>query len=217
MPRINTSPEQLYLELMTVVRKRLDAVKFLASAPDANFAHAEIAAFHGRKVIEGIAFACLVASEHARDFVPRTARGQWNAERILTEFCSKGIIPFPSPSIIRHATEEERKLHNVKFTVEGVPEQRILIPELIAMYQRMHRWLHELNPYVSPARGEFYRKNGQQLWDDLAKIDRFIERHCIIIAGRGFFCVLRDRVDNETKVLPLEKIAEIPELQNWST
>ena len=210
MPR---SSEQLYLELMTVVRERLDTVNLLASAPDANFAHAEAAALHGRKVIEGIAFACLVASQHGQGFVPRTARGQWNAERIL-DLCSKGIIPFPSPSIIRYATEEERKLYNVKCTVAGVPERRIPIREFITMYRRMHPWLHELNPYASPTRGEFYRQNGQQLWDDLARIDRFIERHCITIAGRGFFCVLRDRVDNQTKVLPLQKIEGIPELQS---
>ena len=89
--------------------------------------------------------------------------------------------------------------------VEGIAERRITGAELIAMYQRMHRWLHELNPYVTQDRATLYLSNGQQLWDDLSMINRFVERHFISISGHGFFCVLRDTADNQTKVLPLSK------------
>ena len=58
------TPEQLYVSLMSVVRDRLDAVAGLAAAQGGAFARAEAAAFHGRKIVEGIAFGCLVATEH---------------------------------------------------------------------------------------------------------------------------------------------------------
>jgi hypothetical protein len=34
----------------------------------------------------------------------------------------------------------------------------------------------------------------------MGKVDRFIDKHFISIGGEGFFCVLRDMVDGQTKV-----------------
>jgi hypothetical protein len=198
------APEQLYLDLMSAIRDRLDAIDKFASSAGGDFARAEAAAFQGRKVIEGIAFACLVATEKGLKHIPRDAKGHWNAESILKSLSSKNINTFPSPSIIRKPTEEEHSRDNVNVVIEGVPERRISADDLIEMYQRMHRWLHELNPYVAKDRATFYSTKGQQLWSDLSAIGRFIERHFISIKGIGFFCVLRDINDGQTKVLPLQ-------------
>lgn len=198
-------PNQLYLELMSAIRDRLDIIDRLASSSGNDFARAEAAAFHGRKVIEGIAFGCLVATENGLKYIPRNAKGQWNAESILKSLNSHGLKTFPSPSIVRKPTDEECLRDNVTVVVEGIPERRISNTEFISMYQRMHRWLHELNPYVTKDRITFYSQNSQQLWDDLSMINRFIERHFISISGHGFFCVLRDSTDDSTKVLPLSK------------
>lgn len=198
-------PEQLYVDLMAAIRDRLNVIDKLASSTGDDFSRAEAAAFHGRKVVEGIAFGCLVATEKGLKHVPRDAKGQWNAESILNGLDSKGLKTFPSPSIIRNSTDEERQRDNVTVVVEGVPERRIPTAEIIAMYRRMHRWLHELNPYVAKDRATFYSQNGQQLWKDLSMIDRFIERHFISISGYGFFCVLRDSTDGSTKILPLSR------------
>ena len=203
---MSNAPEQLYLELMSCIRERLDAIEKLELSGGYNFASAEVAAFQGRKVIEGIAFACLVATEAGLKNIPKDAKGQWNAEIILKKLSSKNITTFPSPSIIRNATEEEHSSDNVSRVVEGVQERRISTDELIAMYQRMHRWLHELNPYVHvDKRAKFYSTNGQQLWNDLSAIRRFIEQHVISIKGSAFFCVLRDIEDGQTKVLSMHK------------
>ncbi len=202
---MTNTPEQLCLDLMAAIRDRLDAIERLASSAGGDFARAEAAAFQGRKVIEGIAFACLVATEKGLKHIPRDAKGHWNAESILTSLSSKNINTFPSPSIIRNPTEEERSRDSVSVVIEGVPERRISTQDFIAMYQRMHRWLHELNPYVAKDRATFYSINGQQLWADLSAIARFIERHFISIKGSGFFCVLRDVNDGQTKILPLQK------------
>lgn len=202
---MQSAPHETYVDLMSSIRDRFDVITKLAKATGSDFGRAEAAAFHGRKIVEGIAFGCLVATERGLKHVPRDAKGQWNAETILTGLKKKGLKTFPSPSLIRRATSDEQGEHGVGTTVEGIPERRISPSDLIAMYQRMHRWLHELNPYVAKDRAIFYASNGQSLWADLAAIERFIEKHFISIAGEGFFCVLRDSTDGMTKVLPLSK------------
>lgn len=206
-PEMHASPEQVYLDLMSVVRDRLDVIAKLAAEHGGDFARAETAAFHGRKIIEGIAFGCLVATERGLKHIPRDAKGQWNAESILKSLEAKGLKTFPSPSLVRAPTADETASHQVKLVVEGVPEKRIANHELIAMYQRLHRWLHELNPYVTGNRTNFSCVHGKQLWDDLSKLEAFIERHVISIGGQGFMCVLRDTIDNTTKVVPISKVA----------
>ena len=202
---MNIASVRLYHELMSVIRDRLDVIEKIESSFGGDFARAEAAAFHGRKVVEGIAFGCLVATENGIKRIPGDAKGQWNAEVILTNLKKKNINTFPSPSIIRSPTGEEQLKDDVYAVVEGMPDRRICSGEFIAIYQRMHSWLHELNPYVAHDRAAFYAKNAQRLWNDLAMINRFIERHFISISGIGFFCVLRDSIDGKTKVVPLSK------------
>jgi len=164
-------------------------------------------AFHGRKVVEGIAFACVVATHHGLKHVPRDARGKWNAEEILRGLQKKNLNVFPSPSLIRFPSSDEKLSAKVDSTIEGIPERRLNHDQLIAIYQRLHRWLHEVNPYVTAGRAEFYAAHGKQLWEDLRSLNLFIEQHFISIQGHGFFCVLRDRVDGQTKVAALTQSA----------
>lgn len=196
---------QIYIALMMTIRSRLDVIESLSNLRGNDFSRAETAAFHGRKIIEGIGFACLVAIENGLRHVPRDARGQWNAETILKSLKSKNIPTLPSPSIIKNASISERETDGLKAVIEGIPERRISHDDLIAIYQSMHRWLHEINPYTEPDRSAFYAKHGQSLWDDLVRINQFIEKHFISISGEGFFCVLRDNMDGSTKVMPLSR------------
>ncbi|MGH9852326.1 MAG: hypothetical protein ACREBD_21005 [Blastocatellia bacterium] len=190
---------------MTTIRNRLDLIEVVKSSQSNDFSRAETAAFHGRKIVEGIAFACLVAIENGIKHVPRDAKGQWNAETILKSLKPKNIPTLPSPSILRNASAVEQESDNVKVVIEGVPERRISHDDLITIYQGLHRWLHEVNPYTEPDRESFYLKHGKLLWDDLARINRFIEKHFISISGEGFFCTLRDNVDGSTKVISLSR------------
>lgn len=199
------TPLENYIALMQTIRSRLDVIESVRNSKTNDFSRAETAAFHGRKIIEGIAFACLVAIENGIKHVPRDAKGQWNAEAILKSLQSKSIPTLPSPSIIRNASASQRETNNANVIIEGVPDRRISHGDLIAIYQGMHRWLHELNPYIETDRGSFYDKYGQQLWQDLQRVNRFVEKHFISISGEGFFCVLRDDVDGTTKVLSFSR------------
>jgi hypothetical protein len=89
---------------------------------------------------------------------PKDAKGQYNAEKILKTLTRKGIEIFPSPSEIRQVTQEESEEHNVKIVINGIPDRRITKDELIKKYQRMHNWLHELNPYTKEGQQVFYEK-----------------------------------------------------------
>ena len=172
---------------MMTIRSRLDIVQSLRSSKLDNFTKAETTAFHGRKVVEGIAFACLIATENGIGHVPRDAKGQWNAESIINSLRSKKLTVFPSPGIIRPPTTEERNQYNVTAVVEGIPDRRLTEDQLIDIYQRLHKWLHEINPYKQMDHSKYVNAHSEALWDDMSRLEAFIERHAITIGGEGFF------------------------------
>jgi hypothetical protein len=198
-----------YLELMKVIRNRLDSVKSVSDSKLDNFNSSEIAAFHGRKIIEAIAFGCLIGTKHGFKIIPKDAEGQYNAEKIFKTLSRKGNEIFPSPSVIRQATEKEIEEHGTNVVIEGIPDRRITREELIKKYQRMHNWLHELNPYTKEGQQVFYEKNHEQLGKDLDELALFLSSHVMSINGQAFFCTLNDKVDGTTKVISLTKIASL--------
>lgn len=204
------TPVETYLSLMQTLRGRLDVIAALKASNADDYARAETAAFHGRKVVEAIAFACLVAIEHGLQTVPRDAKGQWNAEDILKNLKKKHLDVLPSPSVLRQPTAAEKEGAGVTAVVEGVPDRRLSHDDLISIYQRLHAWAHEINPYTQMGHESFYAKQSPVLWEDLRKLELFMERHFISIRGKGFFCTLRDAQDGKTKVLPLTKEATQP-------
>ena len=191
---------ETYQSLMLALRHRFEIIESLRTSTLEPYFRAETAALHGRKIIEGIAFGCLVAVENRLETVPRDAKGQWNAEKIFKNLKSKKILALPSPSRIRMPTEEEIKEHNVKSVVEGMPEKRLTFDELLKIYQSLHVWLHEVNPYVYKEHTNFDNQKLEILWNDLTRLRSFIEKHFISIQGAAFFCVLWDNQDNLTKV-----------------
>jgi hypothetical protein len=198
-------PHETYLSLMQTIRGRLDIIEELMTAEGDDFLRAESAAFHGRKIIEAIAFGCLVAVENGLNMVPRDARGQWNAASILKSLERKGLSVLPSPSFIRAPDSSAEQELGVTAVVEGIPERRLSHRQLIETYQEMHSWLHAVNPYTYSSHSVFHTQRAPRLWKDLGSLRRFIERHFISIRGAGFFCVTHDRLDGQTKVLPLSK------------
>ncbi|MEW8397598.1 MAG: hypothetical protein AB2707_15705, partial [Candidatus Thiodiazotropha sp.] len=202
---INMTPHDNYLSLMQTVRGRLDVIKLLKSSKIGCFARAESAAFHGRKVVEATAFACLIAIDNSLSTVPKDAKGKWNPKEIFKRLKKKGFEVLPSPSTFREATEEEQKELGVKAVIEGVPVRRLTHEDLISIYKRLHGWAHELNPYNNINHDVYYSKHSTELWLDLENLESFLEHHFISIQGQGFFCTLRDSQDGRTKVVPLSK------------
>lgn len=201
--------EAKYQELMEVIRSRFDSIDALSKIGFDNFNNTEMAAFHGRKIIEGIAFGCLIGTKNGFNNIPKDAVGQYNAEKILKTLSRKGIEIFPSPSIIRTSAKEEKKQYNTAITIDGIAERRITKEELIKKYQRMHNWLHELNPYVKEGHKEFNEKNYERLVQDLDEMKLFLSSHVMSINGQAFFCKLTDEIDGKTKVISLAKIEEL--------
>jgi hypothetical protein len=195
-----------YCDLMAVVRGRLDFVANLDESQRQKFVYAETSAFHGRKIVEAIAFGCLLILDHSMRNVPRDAKGQWNAESILASLKSKSLDVLPSPSIIRPPSLLEINDHNPRFVVQGVPEHRLTLEDLLSIYRRLHPWLHEINPYVGGNRVAFLAKHSTKLWNDLSRLDSFLDSHVLSIRGRGLLCVLRDKVDGMTRVVPLNQL-----------
>jgi hypothetical protein len=191
---------------MRMIRSRLDSVREISTLGVDDYHKAENAAFQGRKIIEGIAFSCLVAVENGLQNIPREAKGQYNAEKLLKNLQKNNIKVLPNPSILRPAEENEIIEHNVSVVVDGQPEKVLSHEEIIAIYRRFHCWLHELNPYTKSNHKSFHENNSEQLWIDLDSLENLVSRHFISISGEGFFCTLRDANDNATKVVSLSKV-----------
>ncbi|AFY82875.1 hypothetical protein [Oscillatoria acuminata] len=198
------NPSDKYGQLMWTIRYRFDLINILRQSSVEPFIQAESAAFHGRKIVEGIAFACLVGIENSSTEIPKKTTGQWNAEKIFKQLQSKHLNAFPSPAYIRQPTPEQKSAGSTGI-IQNIPERRLTPDELIKIYQGFHRWLHELNPYSHKGKSDFYEKNCTNLWRDLERLHLFIECHLIGIKGKAFLCVLWDSVSHQTQVIGLSK------------
>ena len=190
---------------MLRIRERLDAINVLKSQP-VSWTIGEIIGTHLRKIIEGIAFGCVIANEHSVRNIPRSVAGQWNAETILTFLKKSGDFPYPDPNRIRLPTDHERAEQGVTIVIEGVIENRITVDELCAIYRRTHAWTHEDNPYVTRPASE---KNLSILFRDVDRVEAMLRFHRIGIQGRSFLVVLRDDHDGHVKVQAIERLQEI--------
>lgn len=194
----------IYCSLMLAIRERFDTIQAL-HALSTSFSQAEASAFNGRKIVEGITYGCLVAIENGLKYIPRDIKGQWNAEVILKNLKSKNLTLMPCPSRLRPASKQEEQEGNVKVTIEGIPERLLTHEDLIAIYRRLHGWLHEVNPYVHNDHKSFHDEKSEALWDDLERLRLFVESHLISIQGEAFYCTLWDSYDGHTKVVSLAK------------
>ena len=205
---MNQTALDTYWTLMATIRYRFETLAELTTSNVHRFAKAELAAFHGRKIVEAIAFGCLVATENGLRQVPRDAKGKWNAEDIFLSLKSKSISAFPSPSEIRYPRGDAVDESEVRAVIEGIPERRLSHDDMIAIYRRFHVWLHELNPYTQPNRDSFHDAHVQSLTEDIGRLRDVIERHFISINGEGFFATLWNGADREVKVNSLSRTTE---------
>lgn len=204
---MNNIPDK-YIDLMAIVRKRLDVIDKIKSLEKEDFYLSETVAFHGRKIVEAIAFSCLLAVDNSLKSVPKEAKGQYNAEKIFKTLKKKGINALQNPSIIRQANQEEKNQHNPD-VIEGIPAKCLTYDELISIYQNLHNWLHELNPYTKKGHIEFNNTNHAQLWNDISRLEGMIEHHVMTVEGIGFYCTLRDKDTGDTKMIAISKISDI--------
>ena len=200
-----TEPGARYADVMMRIRERFDAIQIVREGP-ASWTLGETIGTHLRKIIEGIAFGCVIATEYAVKNVPRKVVGQWDAETIFTALKKSGDFPYPDPNRIRRPTAEEISAQDVNLVVEGVVENRITVDDMRSIYRRTHAWTHEDNPYVNRPSSE---RNLSTLLQDVDRVERMLRLHRIGIQGKSFLLILRDEKDGLLKVQAIEKIAEI--------
>ena len=190
---------------MRAIRERFDIMDNYTNSTHISFYGAEIVAFNARKIIEGIAFACMIALENGINFIPRDTKGQWNAEVIFKRLKSKGYDILPVPHTYRDATDNEKKERNASYVIYNIEEHTLTYDDMIRIYQYMHNWAHELNPYIEKDRSKYLKEHYKKLIDNVVAIANMISSHYISIKGRGYYAVLKDQSDGLTKVISLNK------------
>ncbi|CAN4278930.1 hypothetical protein LJR125_001805 [Pseudoxanthomonas sp. LjRoot125] len=200
------APEQIYISLLVGIRRRFDAIEALDSIQADSFSKAEFTAFQSRKIIEAIAFSCLVALHNGLKIIPNDSKGQWNAEVILKRLKKRHPETFPGPNKFRRPLPEDNAPEDAKIVFLGVPERRLTHDSLIEMYQRMHSWLHEINPYTSKNKDTFLQDHASQLKQDVQKLHEMLECHFISISGEGFMAFLSHPATGAPQVMSLSKV-----------
>ena len=208
MSRLNQSavePGALYADVMLRIRQRFDAINALRKQ-EPSWSVGESIGTHLRKIIEGVAFGCIVAMQNSTKKLLRRVVGKWNADDIFFELKKLDNFCYPDPSDIRPASEVEKRNCNVEVVLEGQEDRRISVDDLRAMYQRTHPWTHEDNPYVTRPLDD---KNFDILIEDVDKVERMLSLHRIGIMGESFICIIRDKNDGQLKVHPISKIKSL--------
>ena len=195
-------PSALYADVMLRIRQRFDIINALHNK-EISWSKGEIIGTNLRKIIEGIAFGCVIAFQHSSKNLPREVAGQWNAETIFVQLGKIGDFPYPDPNEIRAATETERKESGVQTVLEGQLDRRISVDDLRAIYRRTHPWAHENNPYVTRPVAE---KDHSILLSDARRVEAMLRLHRIGINGESFICTIRDSHDGQVKIQSISKI-----------
>ena len=183
MNYMNISPTEKYLDLMKIVRTRFDLIEEVRKVNGDKFLIAETCGFHFRKILEAIGSGCLIALEHGTKNIHDNFKYCYKPDQVFRLLKKKNQNILPSPSIIREATQNEEILHHVKVTIEGQPQKRLTIKDIIDIYSQTNDWNHEINPYSGHNRNTFYNHNAPILWENLIKIWVFIEKHIVSING----------------------------------
>lgn len=199
------TPLARYSELMFLVRHRLDMLQQLSDMDGDERMKGETIALQGRKVVESIAYACLIATDNSGIQLPRKVLKEWHAPTIFKSLVKQTPYAFPSPSMVRSPNAEEA-INNpgIKAVFEGIPNRRQTYEDLLGMAAHFNLWLHETNPYTTS------RLDYKRLLNDAKLIDDFLVSHAMTIAGVGYMCVLRDKVDGQVKIIPIAKARVIP-------
>jgi len=184
---------------MKAARDRFDVIESLRNPSINKWLHDETAAFHGRKIVESIAYSALVAIEQHAGEVPRDLRGQWNAETILKSLIKRKVSALPIACNVSASEDPESS-----FSINAAPERNLSAQEIIAVYQRLHTWLHEDNPYrVKDVRVV----DSRPLWADLDALRSFLRMHYIQIGDKSIHCNLWYPPENKVLVMVASAIA----------
>ena len=194
---VNATASDQYRGLMSNIRARFEIIDGLGLGGESEYAPLETAAFHLRKSIEAATFGCLIAMENGLRKVPRDAKGQWNADKLLTKV-KKGNPPvFP---VAIHAEEPQPGSVGIAHHIVTNKEWNLSIDEVRQIYRRTHKWLHEWNPYL-PGGPLKFGKYRDELIDDIPKVWRWLLHHLISVDGEVFIAVLKRSPDVGVEII----------------
>lgn len=207
MPNVKSTAIEKYLKLASIYRRRVEFAETVLASSAPNALKAETACMQGRKIIETIAFMCLVAMQNSfgEIGVPSDVKTHWNASVIFMKLKKKNLNVLPSPSKMKPSDNLD-----YKSIFEGIPEYRLTYDELKGLYEDFHKGLHEPNPFSNFDDDKMYENLVQIASNAVEKLRKFAWVHFISIKGDGFMVDLKNTHDL-TVVVPVSKLGELPE------
>ena len=187
-----------YLSIMTRIRARFDTIDLLDPTDNSDLSVLETVAFHLRKIIEGVAFGCLVAVENGLKSVPRDAVGQWNADTIFARLKKRSQLAFPEA--FDRQNPEPGSRPQVQHHIVARNDLAMSVDEMRNCYRRTHPWLHEWSPYVPAHAKDFEKRRSDLLRDEIA-VRNLLWQHLIGIGGEVFLGYLKDSADGQVRVV----------------
>lgn len=101
-----------------------------------------------RKVVEGIAFCCLIATQIRVGQVPRQIKNNWNAEEIFQFLASKKLLHLPDFARLKLERETSDADAPNAWRLEISESKDEELERVISIYHQCHKFLHEFNPYI---------------------------------------------------------------------
>lgn len=138
-PTASMPPDAAYKASMALIRARFLALEAPPGA-EAPFIRAERLALHVRKIVEGVAFGALSATEirNAQEFREQRTK---DADKLLTWLHHRGLLRLPQTQRIEPPPSPE-----FKATFKGAGDEDLHLDTLKAAYSRASALVHERHP-----------------------------------------------------------------------
>jgi len=171
------SDAQLYCNLMTDVRGRMDVLRDVVSKAIAlpnDLARLEFAALLLRKCLEQVALGSLISNREAYCVAYNKFEREWNARLILRDIERVNPPFYPIP--VKQSGRPEAGRVHYQLIEDGFLTRK----EFVKVYDKCAALLHAPNPYGSTPNYEYLAK---QIPDWAKRLTRLLDQHVLRLAG----------------------------------
>ena len=146
--RCRTPPRPLrnYENLMLVIKQRLLFIEEFNNK-NVDFLKVELIAIQLRKIIEGVAYACVCACELGEERLSKEILEAYDARNVFLELTKKNLGFVPRPCSFKY--EGMKRVEEWKISKKDVPRSDVFLSAsgYLGAYKKLHQYAHEFHPH----------------------------------------------------------------------